>query len=292
MTTVLDGKATAKAIRDEVAQAVAELADAHDVQPRLDAILVGDNEASKVYVRMKQKDCQEVGIDSRLHDLPADTPQDELLGLVKTLNDDPSCDGILVQLPLPDPIEESAILEAVDPAKDADGFHPINLGRLVADRAGLTPATPTGILHLLDRYGIETEGAHAVIVGRSTIVGKPMALLFLQREISATVTVCHSRTQALAQRTREADLLVAAVGRPEMITADMVKEGATVIDVGINRVDGELVGDVAFDEVQEVAGHITPVPGGVGPLTRAQLLVNVVHAACKRRGLPVPSSLS
>lgn len=291
MSTLLDGKATAKAMRDEVAQAVAELADEHDVQPRLDAVLVGDNEASKVYVRMKQKDCQEVGIDSRLHDLPAETPQDELLTLVRTLNDDPSCDGILVQLPLPDPIDESAILEAVDPAKDADGFHPINLGRLVADRAGLTPATPTGILHLLDRYGIETEGAHAVIVGRSTIVGKPMALLFLQREISATVTVCHSRTRELVQRTREADLLVAAVGRPGMITADMVKEGATVIDVGINRVDGELVGDVAFDEVQEVAGHITPVPGGVGPLTRAQLLVNVVQAACKRRGLTVPSSI-
>lgn len=291
MSTILDGKATAKAMRDEVGQAVAELREAHDVQPRLDAILVGDNEASKVYVRMKRRDCEEVGIDSRLHDLPADTPEAELLDLVADLGDDPGCDGILVQLPLPDHIDENTVLEAVDPAKDADGFHPINLGRLASDRAGLTPATPTGILRLLDRYDVETEGAHAVIVGRSTIVGKPMALLFLQREISATVTVCHSRTQDLAHQTRQADILVAAVGRAEMITADMVKEGATVIDVGINRVDGELVGDVAFDGVKDVAGRITPVPGGVGPLTRAQLLVNVIHAACQRRGLPVPSSL-
>ncbi len=292
MSTILDGRATAKAMRDEVGQAVAELADAHDVRPRLDAILVGENEASKVYVKMKRRDCQEVGIDSRLHELPADTHEAELIDLVESLNQDTTCDGILVQLPLPDHIDETTVLEAVDPSKDADGFHPINLGRLVADRAGLTPATPTGILRLLDRYEVETEGAHAVIVGRSTIVGKPMALLFLQREISATVTVCHSRTQALAEQTRQADILVAAVGRAGMITADMVKEGATVIDVGINRVDGELVGDVAFDEVEPIASRITPVPGGVGPLTRAQLLINVINAACQRRRLQVPSSLS
>lgn len=290
--TILDGDATAGTMREHVAEAVETLQEKPGIQPRLDAILVGDDEASKVYVRMKRRDCKEVGIDSRLHDLPADTGQDELVALVEDLNADPACDGILVQLPLPDHIDESTVLEAVDPAKDADGFHPINLGRLVADRAGLTPATPTGILHLLDAYDVPLEGADAVIVGRSTIVGKPMGLLLLQRDVNATVTICHSRTKDLAEKTREADVLVAAVGRPGMITAEMVQPGATVVDVGINRVDGELVGDVDFEAVQEVAGAITPVPGGVGPLTRAMLLVNLTRAACLRRDVPVPDSLS
>lgn len=289
--TVLDGDATAEAMRRDVQAAVETLGDAHAVTPRLDAILVGDDEASKVYVKMKRRDCKEVGIDSRLHDLPAETPEDDVVDLVASLNEDEACDGILVQLPLPEGIDEARVLETVDPAKDADGFHPVNLGRLVADRAGLTPATPTGILNLLDAYDIDLEGQDATIVGRSTIVGKPMALLLLQRSVSATVTVCHSRTEDLAEKTRQADLLIAAVGRAGMITEAMVKPGATVVDVGINRVDGELVGDVAYDEVRHVAGHLTPVPGGVGPLTRAQLLVNVVEACCARRGLDVPDTL-
>lgn len=283
--TVLDGNATAARMRKQIQARVGEMVDEHGVTPRLDAVLVGDDPASEVYVRMKRKDCQEVGIESRLHDLPASTSQEELLELVVQLNQDGACDGILVQLPLPGRIDEHAVLEAVDPAKDADGFHPINLGRLVADRAGLAPATPTGILALLDAYDLELTGKRAVIVGRSTIVGKPMALLLLQRSVSATVTVCHSRTQDLGAHTREADLLVAAVGQPGMITAEMVRPGAIVVDVGINRVDGELVGDVAFDEVAEKAGYITPVPGGVGPLTRAQLLANLVTATRQRRGL-------
>ncbi len=283
--TVLDGNATAARMRKAIEARVSEMVDEHGVTPRLDAVLVGDDPASQVYVRMKRKDCQEVGIESQLHDLPASSSQQELLELVAQLNQDEACDGILVQLPLPGHIDQHAVLEAVDPAKDADGFHPINLGRLVADRAGLTPATPTGILALLDAYDLELTGKRAVIVGRSTIVGKPMALLLLQRPVSATVTVCHSRTQDLAAHTRQADLLIAAVGRPAMITAEMVAPGAIVVDVGINRVDGELVGDVAFDEVAEKASYITPVPGGVGPLTRAQLLGNLVTAARQRRGL-------
>lgn len=283
--TVLDGNATAARMRKAIEARVSEMVDEHGVTPRLDAVLVGDDPASQVYVRMKRKDCQEVGIESQLHDLPASSSQQELLELVAQLNQDEACDGILVQLPLPGHIDQHAVLEAVDPAKDADGFHPINLGRLVADRAGLTPATPTGILALLDAYDLELTGKRAVIVGRSTIVGKPMALLLLQRSVSATVTVCHSRTQDLAAHTRQADLLIAAVGRPAMITAEMVAPGAIVVDVGINRVDGELVGDVAFDEVAEKASYITPVPGGVGPLTRAQLLGNLVTAARQRRGL-------
>ncbi|MDX1611863.1 MAG: bifunctional methylenetetrahydrofolate dehydrogenase/methenyltetrahydrofolate cyclohydrolase FolD [Candidatus Thermoplasmatota archaeon] len=291
MSQVLDGNAVAQAMRHRVQAAVEHLRDEHGFQPRLDAILVGDDEASKVYVRMKRKDCQEVGIESRLWDLPEDTTQDELIGLVRKLNEDPECDGILVQLPLPDHIDEHDVLEATDPSKDADGFHPINLGRLVADRAGLTPATPTGILELLDQYDIDLTGKHAVVIGRSTIVGKPMALLMLQRGIDATLTVCHSRTENLADVCRQADVLVAAVGQPRMVQADWVSEGAIVIDVGINRVDGALVGDVDYETVAKKASYITPVPGGVGPLTRAQLLVNVVQAACERRGIPVPEGL-
>jgi methylenetetrahydrofolate dehydrogenase (NADP+)/methenyltetrahydrofolate cyclohydrolase len=287
----LDGKKTAQAVRARVDEAVNELEAEHGVTPRLDAILAGDDPASQVYVEKKKEDCEEVGIDSRLHDFDADVDEGTLLDTVEGINEADRCDGALVQLPLPNGLDEARVLEAVAPAKDVDGFHPVNLGRLVDDRAGLTPATPTGILHLLSEYGIDLDGAHAVVVGRSTIVGKPMAALLLQRGVDATVTVCHSRTQNLDEVARRADVLVAAAGRPELVTADMVGEGATVVDVGINRVDGELVGDVAFEQVQTQAGHITPVPGGVGPLTRAFLLVNVVRAMCLRRGFDLPDPM-
>jgi methylenetetrahydrofolate dehydrogenase (NADP+)/methenyltetrahydrofolate cyclohydrolase len=289
---LLDGKAQAKRVRQAVQEAVDELVADHDVRPRLDAILAGDNEASEIYVTKKQEDCEEVGITHRLHRFGTDVSTQTLVDHVQSLNADPDVDGMIVQLPLPEGVDEARVLEAVDPAKDADGFHPTNLGRLLMDRSPLTPATPTGILHLLEAYDVDLEGADVAIVGRSTIVGKPMALLFLQRGVDATVSVAHSRTDPLSDRTREADVVVAAAGVPELVTADMVAEGATVVDVGINRTDeGGLVGDVAFDEVEAKAEAITPVPGGVGPLTRAFLLVNVVRCACKRRGLPAPEAL-
>lgn len=290
--TILDGKKIAEDVRAQVATAVDELMDEHGWRPRLNALLAGDDPASEVYVEKKQEDCREVGIVSRVHSYAASVDEETILDDLEVLDHDDGCDGILVQLPLPDRVDAGRVLEAVDPAKDADGFHPVNLGRLVSDRAGLTPATPTGILHLLDAYDVELEGAEAVVVGRSTIVGKPMAALLLQRAVSATVTVCHSRTRDLAEHTRRADLLVAAAGRPELIGADMVKEGATVVDVGISRTDDGLVGDVDFDAVEAKASHITPVPGGVGPLTRAMLLVNVTRAACRRRGVPLPDALA
>jgi methylenetetrahydrofolate dehydrogenase (NADP+)/methenyltetrahydrofolate cyclohydrolase len=289
---LLDGKAQAEIVRETVQAAVDELETEHGFRPRLDAILAGDNEASELYVEKKQEDCEEVGITSRLHRFGTDVTTDELVDHVEQLNADDDVDGMIVQLPLPEPVDEERVLEAVDPTKDADGFHPVNLGRLTMDRSPLTPATPTGILHLLEAYEVDLEGADVVIVGRSTIVGKPMALLLLQRGVDATVAVAHSRTDPLAAKTREADVVVAAAGVPELVTADMVAEGATVVDVGINRTDeGNLVGDVAFDEVADQADLITPVPGGVGPLTRAFLLVNVVRCACERRGLEVPKAL-
>jgi methylenetetrahydrofolate dehydrogenase (NADP+)/methenyltetrahydrofolate cyclohydrolase len=291
MAEILDGKAQAKDVRDAVREAVDELDTEHGFGPRLDAILAGDREASEIYVTKKQEDCEEVGIASRLHRFPEDVTTDELVDHIEQLNAD-DVDGMIVQLPLPDPVDENRVLETVDPAKDADGFHPVNLGRLLMDRSPLTPATPTGILHLLEAHEVDLEGADVAIVGRSTIVGKPMALLFLQRGVDATVAVAHSRTQALPERTRRADVVVAAAGQPGLVTADMVSEDATVIDVGINRTDeGDLVGDVAYDEVEAKVDRITPVPGGVGPLTRAFLLVNVVRCACKRRGIPVPDAL-
>ncbi len=290
--TVLDGKKTAESVRSSVRRAVNRLQE-KGLRPRLDAVLVGEDPASKVYVEKKQEDCEEVGIESHLHTFPGDADESELLSLLDRLNADDASDGILVQLPLPDHIDTPRVIEAVDPAKDADGFHPINLGRLVADRGRIAPATPTGILHLLDAYDVDLEGEDAVIVGRSTIVGKPMAALLLQRGVDATVTVCHSRTRNLAEHTRRADVLVAAVGRPDLITADMVQQGATVIDVGINRdEDGALTGDVAYEPVLEKAGAVTPVPGGVGPLTRAMLLVNVTRAACLRHGRAMPGPLT
>jgi methylenetetrahydrofolate dehydrogenase (NADP+) / methenyltetrahydrofolate cyclohydrolase len=249
-------------------------------------VLVGDDPASHVYVRAKRKNCAEVGIKSWDHDLPADTPHDDLMKLVEQLNSDEAVHGILVQLPLPDHVNEQAVLDAVLPSKDADGFHPYNLGRLLSGSPVVAPATPAGIQQLLLRSGIETLGAEVVIVGRSNIVGKPMAALMVQKADGAnsTVTVCHTRTKDLAEHTRRADILIAAIGRAHAITVDMVKPGAVVIDVGMNRTEQGLVGDVEFDAVKEAASAITPVPGGVGPMTIAMLLSNVVGIAQRSLG--------
>lgn len=291
--TVLDGARVAKEARSNVQRAVETLENEHGITPRLDAVLAGEDPASQVYVRKKREDCEEVGIESHLHTFPATVSTSTLLDTVRDLNDDASCDGILVQLPLPEDIDEARVLEGVDPGKDADGFHPVNLGRLLGDEPGLAPATPTGILHLLDAYDVPLRGQEAVIVGRSSIVGKPLAALFLQRGVDATVTVAHSKTRPLEAVTRRADVLVVAAGRRDLVTADMVKEGAVVVDVGINRdEDDQLTGDVVYEDVMEVADAVTPVPGGVGPLTRAMLLVNVLRACCARRGVPVPQALA
>jgi methylenetetrahydrofolate dehydrogenase (NADP+) / methenyltetrahydrofolate cyclohydrolase len=281
---IIDGKAIAAAVRAEVARDCEELSK-QGVTPGLATVLVGDDPASHIYVRTKRKNCAEVGIKSWDHDLPAETSQDELLALIDKLNQDPAVHGILVQIPLPDHVDEQTILDAVSPVKDADGFHPYNLGRLLSGSPIVAPATPAGIQELLLRSGVETSGAELVIVGRSNIVGKPMGALMVQKASGAnsTVTICHTRTKDLAAHTRRADILIAAVGRAHSITADMVKEGAVVIDVGMNRTDEGLVGDVEFDEVREVASAITPVPGGVGPMTIAMLLSNVV--AQTRRSL-------
>jgi methylenetetrahydrofolate dehydrogenase (NADP+)/methenyltetrahydrofolate cyclohydrolase len=270
--TLMDGKGLAARVRAEVAEEVAALG-----RPvGLATVLVGEDPASAVYVRNKRQACSEAGIESFHHELSGETSEQELLDLVGELNADPRVTGILVQLPLPDQIDEDRVIRAIDPAKDVDGFHPMNAGLLMQGQGGLVPATPAGIMEILDAYGVELQGARAVVVGRSNIVGKPISLLLLQRH--ATVTICHSRTRDLAGVTREADVVVAAVGKPAAVTRDMVRPGATVIDVGINRVDGRLVGDVAED-VSEVAGLLTPVPGGVGPMTIAALLRNTVRAA-------------
>lgn len=279
MARILYGKEFAAKIKEEAGRAAAELK-IKGIQPRLAVIIVGSDPASEVYVRNKRKACEELGILSDHIALPAETTRAELLACIDALNADRDVHGILVQLPLPAQIaaHEEEVLSRIDPRKDVDGFHPVNVGHLAIGVPGLRPCTPAGCIRMLDYAGIPIEGAHAVIIGRSNIVGKPMAHLLLER--NATVTVCHSRTKNLAQVTREADILVAAVGRPHFVTADMVKAGATVIDVGINRVAPKtLVGDVDFDAVAEVAGAITPVPGGVGLLTVAMLMENVVQAA-------------
>ena len=279
MARILSGKEFAARIKEDVARGVAELK-AAGVLPRLAVIIVGSDPASEVYVRNKQRTCEELGIRSDHIALPAETTKEELLACIEELNVDPEVHGILVQLPLPAQIaeDEEEILSHIDPRKDVDGFHPVNVGHLVLGAPGLRPCTPAGCIRMLDYAGIPIEGAHAVIIGRSNIVGKPMAHLLLER--NATVTICHSRTQNLAAIARTADILVAAVGRPHFVTADMVKEGATVIDVGINRIaPKQLVGDVDFDAAAAVAGAITPVPGGVGLLTVAMLMENVVQAA-------------
>ena len=279
MARILSGKEFAARIKEDAARGVAEMK-AAGVLPRLAVIIVGSDPASEVYVRNKQRTCEELGIRSDHIALPAETTKEELLACIEELNVDPEVHGILVQLPLPAQIaeDEEEILSHIDPRKDVDGFHPVNVGYLVLGAPGLRPCTPAGCIRMLDYAGIPIEGAHAVIIGRSNIVGKPMAHLLLER--NATVTICHSRTQNLAAIARTADILVAAVGRPRFVTADMVKEGATVIDVGINRIaPKKLVGDVDFDAAAAVAGAITPVPGGVGLLTVAMLMENVVQAA-------------
>ena len=279
MARILYGKEFAAKIKEEAGRAAAEMK-IKGIQPRLAVIIVGSDPASEVYVRNKRKACEELGILSDHIALPAETTRAELLACIDALNADRDVHGILVQLPLPAQIaaHEEEVLSRIDPRKDVDGFHPVNVGHLAIGVPGLRPCTPAGCIRMLDYAGIPIEGTRAVIIGRSNIVGKPMAHLLLER--NATVTVCHSRTKNLAQVTREADILVAAVGRPHFVTADMVKAGATVIDVGINRVAPKtLVGDVDFDAVAEVAGAITPVPGGVGLLTVAMLMENVVQAA-------------
>jgi len=280
--TLLDGNALARTIRTDVAARVARLS-AWGIHPGLAVLLVGDDPASAVYVRHKVKDCAEVGIVSTLDRLPADTTEAALLARIAQLNADPAVHGILVQLPLPAHIDEHRVIEAISPAKDADGFHVGNVGALAIGKPLFRPCTPYGVMKLLERAGARLDGAEAVVIGRSNIVGKPQALMLLAA--GATVTVCHSRTRDLAAHTRRADVLVAAVGRAGLVTADMVKPGAVVIDVGMNRdADGRLCGDVEFAGVSRVAGAITPVPGGVGPMTRAMLLVNTLEAA--ERALP------
>ncbi|MDQ3986126.1 MAG: bifunctional 5,10-methylene-tetrahydrofolate dehydrogenase/5,10-methylene-tetrahydrofolate cyclohydrolase [Actinomycetota bacterium] len=277
---IIDGKAIAADVRREVGDETERLGE-RGITPGLATVLVGDDPASKVYVGGKRKACAEVGIKAWDHDLPASTPQDDLLRLLDDLNNDSGVHGILVQLPLPEHIDEQVVLDSVDPHKDADGFHPYNLGRLLSGSPVVAPATPAGIRELLVRSGIETAGAEVVIVGRSNIVGKPLAAMLMHKGpgANATVTVCHTATRDLTEHTRRGDVLVAAMGRPNVITAPMVAEGATVIDVGINRTEEGLTGDVDFDAVKEVAGAITPVPGGVGPMTIAMLLRNVVTLA-------------
>ncbi len=283
---LIDGAAVAARIRAEVAAQVEQMAAGHNVRPGLATVLVGDDTASHAYVRMKHKACQELGIASFQHDLPADATQEQVEDLVAELNADPRVHGILVQLPLPKHLDEEAILNKVSIEKDVDGFGPVNIGRLAMKGRDplFIPCTPHGVMVLLEEAGVTFEGANAVVLGRSNIVGMPAALLLVER--NATVTICHSRTKDLAAVCRQADILVAAVGRAEMVRADWVKPGAVVIDVGTNRVDDpsakrgyRLVGDVAFDEVKEVAGAITPVPGGVGPMTIAMLMKNTLRGA-------------
>ena len=291
---IIDGKAIATELRAAVAAQVQRIA-ALGVVPGLAVVLVGENPASAVYVRNKSKQTVEAGMRSFDHKLPEDAPENEVLTLVEKLNADPAVHGILVQLPLPQQIDSQKVLNAIDPAKDVDGFHPVNAGRLSTGLPALTPGTPLGCIHLAKSVHRSLEGMEAVVVGRSNIVGKPLFQLLLNE--NATVTVAHSRTRDLPAVCRRADLLFAAVGRPEMIRRDWIKPGATVIDVGINRVTGadgknRIVGDVAYAEAAEVAGAITPVPGGVGPMTIACLLANTLTACCRINGLPEPEGLT
>jgi len=283
---VLDGKRIAKEIQAEIKQRVATFVETHHFAPALAAVLVGDDPASQVYVRNKERACERAGIKSQLHRMPADSTTDEVLDKVRQLNEDPEVSGILVQLPLPREVDTQVVLDAVSPLKDVDAFHPRNVGLISQGRPQFLPCTPHGIIQMLKRYQIHTQGKNVVIVGRSDIVGKPMALMLANRDIglgpemaNATVTICHSQTSDLGAVTQQADILIAAIGQPKFITGDMVKLGAVVVDVGINRTDDGLVGDVDYNDVVPVASYVTPVPGGVGPLTVTMLLENTLSAA-------------
>ncbi|HEY7601691.1 MAG TPA: bifunctional methylenetetrahydrofolate dehydrogenase/methenyltetrahydrofolate cyclohydrolase FolD [Methylomirabilota bacterium] len=283
MALILDGKAVAAKVQAAVAEGVGAVR-ARGVQPTLAVVLVGEDPASEVYVGGKRRACQAVGIEARDHLYPRGLAEPELLALIRALNGDPSVHGILVQLPLPAGIDEDRVIGAVDPRKDVDGFHPENLGRLLAGAPGVLPCTPAGIIEILDHYGVDLKGAEAVVVGRSRIVGKPVAQLLLGRH--ATVTVCHTRTRDLAAHTRRAEVLVVAAGRPAVVTGDMVRPDAVVVDVGVNRLaDGRLAGDVDFASVSPRVRAITPVPGGVGPMTIAMLMRNTLDAARRQSGL-------
>jgi methylenetetrahydrofolate dehydrogenase (NADP+)/methenyltetrahydrofolate cyclohydrolase len=291
LAQIIDGKATAAEIREEVKKETIGLVALLGRALGLNLLLVGNDAASDVYVRNKAKDCEQVGIRSTVVRLPEEASQQQIINIVQEWNADASVDGILVQLPLPPHIDERQVLEAISPDKDVDGFHPMNAGRLMIGLPGFVPCTPAGVLEMLKRAGIRPHGMHAVVVGRSNIVGKPLAMLLAQKHGmgNATVTICHTGTKDLAEHTRTADLLVAAVGRPDTITAQHVKPGAVVVDVGMNRIatadgKGRLVGDVAYDEVALIASAITPVPGGVGPMTRAMLLVNTLTSAKRVTG--------
>jgi len=292
---LIDGKQIAQTIREEIRLGVENLRRSHGVVPGLATVLVGDNPASVSYVTAKNKTCAELGMASFQHTLPGNATEEELLALIDQLNRDPAVHGILVQLPLPKGIRESRVIEAIDPRKDVDGFHPVNVGRLMLGDPIFPPCTPAGIQELIIRSGTPTEGAEVVVVGRSNIVGKPVAVMLLQKQhgANATVTVCHTQTRDLATHTRRAEILIVAAGRPRAVTGDMIRPGATVIDVGVNRVGysesgkAKLVGDVDFDSAVEVAGKITPVPGGVGPMTITMLMRNTLRAARLHLGLPI-----
>jgi methylenetetrahydrofolate dehydrogenase (NADP+)/methenyltetrahydrofolate cyclohydrolase len=276
---IIDGKAISASVRQEVADEAASFISETGITPHLAAVLVGEDPASQVYVRNKERACEKAGLKSTLHRLSGETTQEELLNLVRELNQDASVHGILVQLPLPKHLDETQILDAIHPSKDVDCFHAENVGLLLQGRPRFLPCTPHGVMRILQHEQVPTAGAHAVVIGRSDIVGKPMAALLIQKGTDATATVCHSRTKDIASITRQADILVAAVGIPEFVKGDMIKPGAVVIDVGINRVNDRLVGDVDFAAASQVASAITPVPGGVGPMTIAMLLKNTLTAA-------------
>ena len=287
---IIDGKKVAQEIRNELKEKVSDLKSKYGKAPGLVTIIVGDNPASKVYVKMKNKACEEIGMNPKIESLPEKTSEEELVRLIEKYNNDENFHGILVQLPLPEQINEDKIIETISPEKDVDGFHPINVGKLLIGQDTFEPCTPAGIVELLKRYNIETKGKHVVVVGRSNIVGKPVAVMLLQKKegANAIVTVCHSAASNLNDYTKSADILIAAIGRPNFITGEMVKEGVVVIDVGINRVEApetkkgyKLVGDVNFEEVSQKASYITPVPGGVGPMTIAMLLSNTYKSFLK-----------
>ena len=288
MYQIIDGKQTAAVIRGEIAAAVAEIKARGERVPHLAAVLVGNDGGSETYVSHKVKDCEEVGFKSTLLRMPATVTEEELLAKVRELNQDPGLDGLIVQLPLPDHIRESRVIETIAPEKDVDGFHPVNVGRMSAGLPSFVSATPAGIMELLKRYNVPLKGAECVVVGRSNIVGRPVSILMSQKGVDATVTVVHSRTRNIAETVRRADIIIAAIGHPGFITADMVKEGAVVIDVGTTRIDApetkagwRLKGDVDFENVAPKCSLITPVPGGVGPMTRVSLLLNTLQA-CKK----------